>query len=373
MAGYDIHYICTIINRSNANKFSVIPTTNEKYISFTFSVRLNSFVDKNGVIKNVYEDMRFLDSFKFMPQSLEKLAGFLPKEKFTYLESQFDMKKTPSQIELLKRKGVYPYTYMDTFDKFSEGKLPPKEFWRNTLEGGEITISDTELDHANFVFQEFDCKNLGDYHGLFLLTDVLILASVFEEFEEFRKVCFATYGLDCTHLNTASNLSGEAFHKICNAEIELLTDREHLEMAENLIRGGFSSVFAKRNFEANNKYFPTHDPSAKQTFGFLIDANNLYGGIMEKFPLPLKNIVLKKEGEIGLHEILSTPDDSQIGFFWKWTSILPSTYTIYTQISHWHQPKKQLVFSGSGSIREKRWNRWEETHFPQKINPNTLC
>ena len=258
MAGYDIHHICTIINKSNANnKFSVIPTSDEKYISFTFSVWVNSFVDKNGVIKNVYEDMRFLDSFKFMPQSLEKLAGFLPKEKFTYIESQVDMKKTSSQIELLKRKGVYPYTYMDTFDKFSEDKLPPKEFWRNTLEGGEITISDTELDHANFVFQEFDCKNLGDYHDLYLLTDVLILASVFEEL---RKVCYATYGLDCTHFYTASNLSGEAFLKICNAEIELLTVREHLEMAENLIRGGISSVFAKRNFEANNKYFPTHHP-----------------------------------------------------------------------------------------------------------------
>ena len=282
MAGYYIHHICTIINKSNANnKFSVIPTTDENYISCTFPVWLNSFVEKNGVIKNVYEDMQFLDSFKFMPQSLEKLAGFLPKENFTYLESQIDMNKTPSQTESLKRNGVYPYTYMDTFDKLSEDKLPPKEFWRNTLEIGEITISDSELDHANFVFQEFDCRNLGDYHDLYLLIDVLILDSIFEEF---GKVCYATYGLNCTHFYTASNLSGEAFPKICNAENELLTDREHLEMTENLIRGGTSSVFAKRNFEANNKYFPTHDPAAKQTFGFLIDANNLYGGIMESFP-----------------------------------------------------------------------------------------
>ena len=141
------------------------------------------------------------------------------------------------------------------------------------------------------------------------MADILILASVFEEF---RKVCYAAYGLDCTHLYTDSNVSGEAFLKVCNAEIELLTDREHLELAENLIRGGNSSVFAKRKFKANNKYFPTHDPSAKQTFGFFLDANNLSGGIMEKFPLPSKNFVLKKEGEIGLHEILNTPDNSPI-------------------------------------------------------------
>ncbi|MEO1764425.1 MAG: DNA polymerase, partial [Cyanobacteria bacterium J06629_18] len=312
MAGYDIHHICATINKCNPkNTFSVIPTTDEKYISFSFSVWVNSFVDKNEVVKNVYEEMRFLDSFKFMPQSLDKLASFLPKDKFIYLESQFHTHKTPTQINLLKRKGVYPYSYMDSFDKFSEDKLPPKEFWKNTLEGGEISITDSDLQHANLVFQEYDCKTLGDYHDLYLHTDVLILASIFEEF---RKVCHATYGLDCAHFYTASNLSGEAFLKVCNADIELLTDREHLEIAENLIRGGISSVFAKRKFEANNKYLPTHNPSQQQTFGFFIDANNLYGGIMEKFPLPLKNFVLKKEGEFDLKEILNTANDSPIGY-----------------------------------------------------------
>ena len=164
---------------------------------------------------------------------------------------------------------------------------------------------------VHILYSKRDWKNLGDYQDLFLLTDVLILASVFEEF---RKVCYATCGLDCAQFYTAPNLSGEAFLKVCNAENELLTDSEHLEMAEKMIRGGTSSVFTKRNFEENIKYFPTHDPSAKQTFGFSIDANNLYGGIMEKFPLPLKNFVFRKEGEIDLHQISNTPDDSPIGF-----------------------------------------------------------
>ena len=98
--------------------------------------------------------------------------------------------------DLLKRKSVYPYTYVDSFDKLSECELPAKEFWKNTLEAGEVTISDSDFDHAKLVFQEFDCKNLGDYHDLYLITDVLILASIFEEF---RNVCYATYGLDCAH------------------------------------------------------------------------------------------------------------------------------------------------------------------------------
>ena len=264
------------------DKFSVIPTTEEKYFSFTFSVWVQSYVDKKGKVQNIYQNLRFLDSLRFMPQSLEKLANILPNENFLILTvSLKDIKlQHRLMIDLPKRKGVYPYTYVDSFDKFSECELPPKEFWKNMLEGGEVTISDSDFDHAKLVFQEFDCKNM-DYHDLYLITDVLILASIFEEF---RKVCYATYGLNCAHFYTASNLSGEAFLKVCKADVELLTSRGHLKMAENLFRGGISSVFAKRKFEAN-KYLPTFNPKAKQTFGLFIDANSLYGGIMEKFPL----------------------------------------------------------------------------------------
>ena len=174
---------------------------------------------------------------------------------------------------------------------------------------------------------------------------------------------------------TASNLSGEAVLKICIAEIELLTDREHLEMAENLIRRGISSVFAKRNFEANNKYFPTHDPSAKQTFGFFIDANNLYDGIMERFPLPLKNFVLKKEGEIDLHEILNTPDDSPIGFILE----VDLHYPEHLHDLHADFPlaptKEAISFFWLGEYQRKTLESLGTNTFSkkkQKIYPNTL-
>ena len=88
---------------------------------------------------------------------------------------------------------------------------------------------------------------LGDNHDFSLRANVLTLEP---DFEEFHKVCYATYGLDCVHFYTASKLSGEAFLNFSNARIEVLTNREHLEMAENLIRGGISSMFAKHNFEA---------------------------------------------------------------------------------------------------------------------------
>ena len=80
MTVYDIHQICTKINRSTSkNTFSVIPKTDVRYIFFTFCVWVDSFVDKNGVTKNVQEDMRFLDTFKLLPQFLEKLGSCQPK------------------------------------------------------------------------------------------------------------------------------------------------------------------------------------------------------------------------------------------------------------------------------------------------------
>ena len=127
---------------------------------------------------------------------------------------------------------------MDTFKKFSEEKLPAKEFWKNTLQG-DVPISDGKLEHANLVFQQFGCKTLDDYYNSFFHTDVLILASVFEKF---RNIWYAMYGLDSVHFYTASNLSGKAFLKVCKAESELLTNREHSKMAEDLIRGGNSCV-----------------------------------------------------------------------------------------------------------------------------------
>ena len=92
------------------------------------------------------------------------------------------------------------------------------------------------------VFESCQCEDLGDYHDLYLKTDTLLLACVGEEF---RSVCYKTYGLDSAHYYTCSHLSGDAFLKICKADVELLTDREHLEMVEDMIRGGVSSVFVK--------------------------------------------------------------------------------------------------------------------------------
>ena len=108
--------------------------------------------------------------------------------------------------------------------------------------------------------------------------------------------------------------------KICKAPLELLAEREQLDMVEGLIRGGVSSIYNKRLAVANNKYLPNFDPKQPSTFIVMIDANNLYGGIMEKFPLPLNDFEFtdqKWEPEIEpqfIQKVLDTSDESNVGY-----------------------------------------------------------
>ena len=170
-------------------------------------------------------------------------------------------------------------------------------------------ITADELDHARSIFEIFKCQDMGDYHDLYLTLDTLILASVMEEF---REVCFKTYGLDCVQFYTASNLSGAAFMKVCETPIELLTDREHLDLVEKLIRGGVASVYSKRLCIANNKDLINYDASKPSTYITMLDAKNLYGGIMKHYRLPVSGYQLCSVKIID--KVLKTSSESDIGY-----------------------------------------------------------
>ena len=83
---------------------------------------------------------------------------------------------------MLLRKGVYPYEYMDEWDKFNEKIIPNKESFYNSLTLENITGVD--YIHANNVFKTFKLNNLGDYHDLYVQGDTLLLADVFENFRK---------------------------------------------------------------------------------------------------------------------------------------------------------------------------------------------
>ena len=165
--------------------------------------------------------MKFLESCKFMASSLDKLSSDLDKEQFTNLNSIYK----GEQLELLKRKRVYPSDYMDCFEKLSETKLPPKEAFYSKL--NKSHISDEDYERALKVWEAFDCKTLKDYHNLYLESDVLLLADIFETF---RDLCMTNYKLDPAWYYTAAGLAWDAALKMTKVELELLTDVEMLDM-----------------------------------------------------------------------------------------------------------------------------------------------
>ena len=209
------------------------------------------------------------------------LAKNLPAEAFKLLMQHFS-EWPESAVDKLKQKSFFPYRYIDNFDILEESKLPPRSLWTNSLHQFEVNVTQEEYEQAVEVFKIFECSTVVEYYDIYLQTDYFLLAAIVVCF---RKVCYERYGLDCCQYYTASNLSGDAMLRTCKAPIELLTQREHLDIVENLISGGISSVYSKRLALANNKYLDYFDAENPSTFIIMIDANNLYGGVMEKFCL----------------------------------------------------------------------------------------
>ena len=235
----------------------------------------------------------------------------MPPDNFSLLENFFKAKGySMEKIDLLKRKGFYPYSYIYSFKKFNEPRLPARRLWTNSLAGGEVSVDRSEFNHAIMVFTKFGCNSIGDYHDLYLSTDVLLLASVFEAF---RSVCYETYGVDCAHYYTASNLAGDVFLKNCRADFRLLTERDHLHFVEGMIRGGMSSVYARKYWKANNQYLDDHDKNEKNSFIVNIDANNLYGGIMQNYSLPLNDFKWADDS-VDIPKLLLTEEYSEWGY-----------------------------------------------------------
>jgi len=199
------------------------------------------------------------------------------------------------QRRLLLKKGIYPHEHMDSFERFDETALPEKEKFYSSLNGKGI--SDEEYAHAKEVWAKFGCRNLGDYHDLYVVTDVVLLADVFENF---RKVCQDRYGLDPANYYTTPGLSWDALLKKTGLELELLTDLEMHLFIERGMRGGVSMV-SKRHARANNPLVEGYNPAEPINYITYLDANNLYGWAMSR-PLP----------KSGLHWKRAMPTEEQI-------------------------------------------------------------
>ena len=115
------------------------------------------------------------------------------------------------------RKDVYPYEYMDNWERFNETSLPNKESFYSSL--NMENIDDIDYRHGNNVFKKFKLKNLGEYHDLYAQSDTLLLADVFENF---RNMCIKVYDLDPAHFLSLPGLTWQACLKKNKCKIRII-------------------------------------------------------------------------------------------------------------------------------------------------------
>jgi hypothetical protein len=270
------------VQTEKTDAINCIPNNMEKYMTF-------------GV-----GQLQFIDSLQFMNSSLDALVANLQTENLVITSKSH----TDTELALLRRKGVYPYEYVDSFERFDEARLPPKEVFYSQLKREHIT--DEDYQHAQRVWEAFDCKTFGDYHDIYLRTDVLLLADVFETF---RNTSMKHYGLDPAHYYTAPGMSWDALLKKTRINLELLTDIDMHLFFEKGLRGGISMV-SHRQAKANNPQVEGHDPEKPTSWIKYDDANNLYGWAMNQM-LPVGGFEWVNPQ---IDEVLTTQDDAPEGY-----------------------------------------------------------
>ena len=215
-----------------------------------------------------------------------------------------------NKFVLLLRKGVYPYEYADTWEKFSEISFPSKEDFYSNLNIEDI--SDIDYRHANNVFKVFKLENLGNYQDLYVQSNTLLLADVFNNF---RDMCIKEYELDLAHFLSLPGLAWQACLKKTNIELELLTDYDMLLMVEEGIRRGICHSI-HRYAKANNKYMKNYNNNEEPSYIQYLDANNLSGWAMSK-KLPVNGFKWIDNKEINKDFIKNYDENNDKGYIFE--------------------------------------------------------
>ena len=243
---YDYHFIIKELAEEFKGQFECLGENTEKYITFPIPIK-----KENDDGKTITYKIKFIDTCRFMQSKLSDLADNLSEINNKDCKKCMERKKIRSECEfiglkdnrlkykckecndtsaksvddlikkfprtykfcngnlnkfvLLLRKGVYPYEYMDSWERFNEISLPPKKSFYSELNLEDI--SDKDYLHAQKVWDAFGIRNLGEYHNLYVQTDTLLLADVYEKF---RDKCIEIYGLDPGHFLSAPGLAWQA-------------------------------------------------------------------------------------------------------------------------------------------------------------------
>jgi len=269
LKNYDGHILLRHLSDKIQN-ITCIPHNGEKFMTFSFS------------------NLSFIDSYLFLSDSLDVLTKKLKKQDFHHFQSQFDKichnfctDASDELFQLMLRKGVYPYEYMDSVEKFDETAIPLRASFFSNL--SRTDISEEDYDHAINVFESMNIHTLGDYHDLYLLTDVMLLADVCTKF---RADSYEETGLDPFHYVSLPGFAKDAALTMQNRmKVGEIVRPFHIQLfncnqmdmhlfVERGIRGGLTLVpgrYAEKTPDSEIVYY---------------DANGLYSYSMLQ-PLPM--------------------------------------------------------------------------------------
>ena len=299
LTGFDGHFILKHMNHiGKKDKTDCIGTSSEKLLTFS------------------YNGFKFLDTCHFLKASLGTLTSNLKDagiDKFVHTRRVFG-----EDFESLLRKGVYPYDYMDSFDRFNETRLPPREAFFNTLT--ESDIGEEDYDYALEIWKAFKCETMHDFHTLYMKCDVALICDVFEHF---CKIAHSDYKLDPKYYITLPSFSFDAMLKLSRVELELLTCPDAYLFLESAVRGGIS-VISNRYARSNNPLVPGYDVTKPTSYIGYYDANNLYAKSMEE-KLPLRDFRFLDENEISTFDVMTVDPNGDTGYFVECDIIYPES------------------------------------------------
>lgn len=314
LTNYDSHLFIKQLSL-NGEDIDVIAKTKEKYITFSKHIHVGNSVNAEGKEVRKYIKLRFVDSLRFLPTSLEKLAKTLSSSECTEIRKYY---MHDEEFDLIRQKGVFPYSFIDDWSKLDLTHLPDKDDFFDKLK--EEHISDADYERAQKVWDVFDCNTLGDYSDIYLKSDILLLADIFENF---RNTCFKHYGLDSAQYITAPSFSWDAMLKYTKVQLELLTEIDMLHFFKKGIRGGVSTC-VKRWCHANNKFLPEYNLLEPSSFILYLDATNLYGYAMKQY-LPTGSFEWLTRNEIENFNLNELSDTSDFGYILEVDLIYPET------------------------------------------------
>ena len=283
-SNYDCHmFFKRLVDlKKEKAKFKIKPKTNEE-----------NFAVKYGCI-------RFIDSYRFLSEGLDKLVKNLDEDDFKILKKDF-----PDKWQYLNKKLAYPYQFFNSINDYQKpvDNLKKEDFFSKLK---NKYPDDDEIERTKEIIKQFDFKNGEELTKLYCKSDVILLADVMEKFV---KVSFEKYGNNPLYCVSLPGYTYQCALKYTDIKLQTLQDKDLSLLIENNIRGGISSVMGDRYVQSDENNTVLY-----------VDATNLYGHSMSQM-LPYDEVEMW-HGDPDkywnwLDEILNTPDDADVAILLK--------------------------------------------------------